>query len=57
MILAGGLVAIYAEADEQENTYILIGGMFLLMIGLYRLSRRIPSRNESSKEDAKVEEE
>ena len=57
MILVGGSVALYAESGEEQNTYILIGGIFLLMIGLYRLSRGIPSRNEQSEEDTRVEEE
>ena len=57
MILVGGAVALYAESGEEQNIYILIGGIFLLMIGLYRLSRGIPSRNEQSKEDTTAEEE
>jgi hypothetical protein len=47
LILAGGLVAIYAKAEEEQNQYILIGGIVVLMIGLYRLSRGISSRNTS----------
>ena len=57
MILVGGAVALYAESGEEQNTYILIGGIFLLMIGLYRLSRGIPSRNEQSNGDTPVNEE
>lgn len=44
LILAGGLIAIYAQAGEDQNVYILIGGIFLLMTGLYRLSRGISSK-------------
>ena len=44
LILLGGIVAIYAEASETQNTYILLGGVMLLMIGLYRLSKGIPSK-------------
>lgn len=57
MILVGGIIALYAESGEEQNTYILIGGIFLLMIGLYRLSRGIPSRNQQSEEDTTIEEE
>ncbi|WP_239021997.1 hypothetical protein [Pontimicrobium aquaticum] len=44
LILIGGLIAIYAQAEENQNVYILIGGIFLLMTGLYRLSRGISSK-------------
>ena len=46
LILAGGLVALYAKADEQQNVYILVGGVFMLMAGLYRLSRGLSSKKE-----------
>ncbi|MCO4822620.1 MAG: hypothetical protein KC469_11165 [Flavobacteriaceae bacterium] len=44
-ILTGGLIALYAQAEDNQNVYILIGGIFLLMIGLYRLSKGIPSKS------------
>ena len=42
----GGIVAIYAQHDEQQNQYILIVGVVLLMVGIYRLARTIPSKKE-----------
>lgn len=50
LILTGGLIALYAQAEENQNVYILIGGIFLLMIGLYRLSKGIPSKSEEDKD-------
>ena len=50
LILIGGLIALYAQAEENQNVYILIGGIILLMTGLYRLSRGIskkPTNNDS----------
>jgi len=44
LILTGGLIALYAQAEENQNVYILIGGIVMLMTGLYRLSRGISSR-------------
>ena len=44
LILAGGIVAIYAKSGEEQNVYLLLGGIFVLMIGLYSLSRGIPSK-------------
>lgn len=46
-IFLGGAVAIYAQAQEKQNQYILMGGIVLLMIGVYRLSRNIPSKHEN----------
>ncbi len=55
-ILAGGIIAIYAKAGDSQDTYILLGGIMLLMIGLYRLSKGIPSK-KSDNETNSVEEE
>lgn len=50
LILVGASIAIYAQAEEQQNQYILIIGIAVLMFGLFRLSSRIPSKhvNDSS---------
>lgn len=47
-ILLGGLVAIYAQAGEQQNEYLLISGIVLLMIGLYRISRNLSSKSDEN---------
>jgi len=44
LILTGGLIALYAQAEENQNVYILVGGIFMLMTGLYRYSRGISSK-------------
>lgn len=49
-ILVGGSIAIYAQAQEQQNTYILIGGIVLLVFGIYRTSRNIPSKFDKEEE-------
>lgn len=46
LIVIGGFVAIYARAGMEQNQYVLIGGIVLLMIGVYRISRNIPSKND-----------
>ncbi len=48
MILIGAVVAIYAQADEQQNQFILIGGIVILMLGIYRVSRHIPSKRDQN---------
>ena len=46
LIILGAAVALYANSEEEQNQYILIGGIVLLMIGVYRVSRTIPSKKE-----------
>jgi hypothetical protein len=55
LILTGGLIALYAQAEENQNVYILIGGIVLLMTGLYRLSRGISTQNKSEN-DSEIKE-
>ncbi len=50
-IVAGGLVALYAQAQAQQNIYLLMGGIVLLMLGVYRTSRNIPSKYEKQDEE------
>lgn len=46
LIIIGAVVAVYSKAGEEQNQYILIGGIVILMLGIYRISRNIPSRNK-----------
>ncbi|WP_052172544.1 hypothetical protein [Psychroserpens jangbogonensis] len=46
LIITGAFVAIYAQAEEEQNQYILIGGVVVLMMGIYRVSRNIPSKKD-----------
>jgi uncharacterized membrane protein YccC len=50
-IVAGGIVAIYAQAQEKQNMYLLMGGIVLLMFGIYRTSRNIPSKYHNQEEE------
>lgn len=46
LIVIGAIVAVYAKAGTEQNVYILIAGIVLLMLGVYRVSRNIPSKND-----------
>lgn len=46
LIIFGAIVAVYAKAGAEQNVYILIAGIILLMLGVYRISRNIPSKND-----------
>lgn len=49
LILVGAIVAAYSKAGAEQNQYVLIAGIIILMIGVYRVSRTIPSKKD--KED------
>lgn len=44
LIFFGGCVAIYANASNNQNTLLLIIGIASLLIGLFRVSKKIPSK-------------
>lgn len=51
LILIGAIVAVYSKAGAKQNQYILIGGIIILMIGIYRISKTIPSKQDSDNDD------
>ena len=51
LILIGCIIAIYAQADEQQNTIYLVVGIVVLMFGLFNLSRGIPSKKNDEDEE------
>lgn len=46
LIIIGGFIAFYAQAGTDQNQYILVAGIFILMMGVYRISRNIPSKHD-----------
>jgi len=42
----GAIIALYAQNQENQNEALLIGGIVLLIIGVYRISKHIPSKND-----------
>ncbi|MFH6768989.1 hypothetical protein V8G56_09595 [Gaetbulibacter aquiaggeris] len=46
LIFIGAIVAMYAKSGIDQNQYILIGGIVLLMIGVYRIAKTIPSKKD-----------
>ncbi len=51
LIILGVIVAVYAKAGAEQNVYILIAGIVLLMLGVYRISRNIPSKNDQEMDE------
>ena len=50
-IVIGAFIATYAKSGTDQNVYVLIVGIVLLMLGVYRVSKTIPSRNEEEAND------
>ncbi|MCL5129110.1 MULTISPECIES: hypothetical protein [unclassified Algibacter] len=46
LILVGAIVAMYAKVGAKQNQYLLIVGIVFLMMGVYRISRLVPSRKD-----------
>lgn len=51
LILLGAIIAMYAKAEENQNQYILIAGIVVLMVGIYRIAKTIPSRKDNEQEN------
>ncbi len=54
LIIMGALVAIYAKAEAEQNQLVLVFGIVVLMVGVYRIARTIPSRQQD--ENSETEE-
>lgn len=46
-ILVGGIIAFYANANEEQNSVLLVAGIIILMYGIYKLQSTIPSKKDS----------
>jgi hypothetical protein len=45
-LFAFGILALVEQSKSNPNKYIMISAMAVFMYGLYRLMKRIPSKNE-----------
>lgn len=52
LIVLGALVALYAKAGGAQNQLILIAGIVVLMIGIYRIAKTIPSKKDNSDDNS-----
>ena len=51
IILIGCIVAVYAQAEKEQNTLILVTGIVLLMFGLYRIYSTIPDKKKEGEDE------
>ena len=54
LIVLGAIVAMYAKAGEEQNQYVLIIGIVILMIGIYRIAKTIPSKTDSNEDQENI---
>lgn len=45
------LIAFYEEQQSQKNVYIIVIAIVFFMIGMMRLSAKIPSKNSEIKDE------
>jgi len=50
LLLMGCIIAIYAQAGEEQDVVVLILGIVILMYGLFRISSSIPSKRIKEQE-------
>jgi putative Mn2+ efflux pump MntP len=51
LMAIGAIIALYAQNQENQNEALMIGGIVLLIIGVYRISKNIPSKNDDYDDD------
>jgi uncharacterized membrane protein HdeD (DUF308 family) len=56
LIIIGGVIAIYAQAGEEQDTVVLVIGIVVLMIGIYRISKNIGDKPKGPEGFVKTEE-
>lgn len=57
LIIIGGGIAIYANANEEQNVLLLVLGIVFLMSGIYMLNRKLDSKPPKKEYEIKQEEE
>lgn len=50
LILTGAVIAMYGKSTQEENQYFLIIGIILIILGVYRIARTIPSKTDQDGE-------
>ena len=51
LILVGAVVAMYAKVGTEQNQYLLMVGIVFLMMGVYRISKLVPSKRDKDLEN------
>lgn len=46
VVAAAGIIALVEQSKVQPNPIIMIGAIGVFMLGMYKLMKKIPSKNE-----------
>lgn len=50
LFFGAGIFALYEQSKPEPNQFIMIGAMAIFMIGLFRIMKKIPNKNEEDNE-------
>lgn len=50
LFFGAGIFALYEQSKPEPNRFIMIGAMAIFMIGLFRIMKKIPNKNEKDNE-------
>jgi hypothetical protein len=50
LFFGAGIYALYEQSKPEPNKFIMIGAMAIFMIGLFRIIKKIPNKNEEDNE-------
>jgi hypothetical protein len=50
LFFGAGIFALYEQSKPEPNRFIMIGAMAIFMIGLFRIMKKIPNKNEEDNE-------
>jgi len=50
LFFGAGIYALYEQSKPEPNKFIMIGAMAIFVIGLYRIMKKIPNKNEEDNE-------
>lgn len=57
LIVAGGILLIFELSEEPKNVYLLIAGIIILMLGLYRATNHWTITKDDHKKELEENEE
>lgn len=50
LFFGAGIFALYEQSKPEPNRFIMIGAMAIFIIGLFRIMKKIPNKNEEDNE-------
>ena len=56
LIIIGAAVAMYSKVGTEQSQFVLIGGIVILVLGIYRISKNIPSKHQKDEDNNTNEE-